>query len=87
LCAGANAFVEHLAPLRRKPLRIVKAAGNIVGIENDGRGDDRSGERTAPGFVASGDRPHTALERRALAAEGRADDLLFERQARRRLQG
>ena len=65
LRAGADAFVEHLAPLRREPLRIVKAAGNIVGIENDGSGDDRSGERTAPGFVASGDRPHAAFERRA----------------------
>ncbi len=67
----ADALVKHRAPLRRQAFGIVEAARNIVGIENDGRRDDRTGKRPAPRFVASGDRPHPALERHALAPERR----------------
>jgi hypothetical protein len=43
-------------------------------------GDDRAGERTPARLVAAGDRPHAAFHRGALAAEGRADVRLSERQ-------
>src|SRR5262249_54300194 len=56
-------------------------ARHALGVENDGRGHHRAGERSPPGLVAARDRPDAALERGALAAEGRTDVLLAERQA------
>ena len=82
-CARAQPFVQNFAPLRREPFRVVEAAWNIVGIENDRRSDDRTGQRAASGFVASRDRPDTALERGALTTERRPRHFLVERQARR----
>ena len=52
------------------------------GIEDDGGGHHRTGERTAAGLVAARDRPDALrLSARALAAERRAEDFLAERQA------
>ena len=83
LGALANPLVQHFAPLRREFFRIVEAARHVVGIENDGGGDNRARQWAAPGFVAAGDRPHTALERRTLAAERRPQNRFVERQPRR----
>src|SRR5262249_57762362 len=77
----ADALVELLALGRRKLLGIVEAARDALGVEDDGRGDHWSGQWTAPRFVAARNRPHAALERRALAAERGANALVPERQA------
>ena len=64
-------------------LEIVEAARNASGVENDRRSNHRAGERPPARFVASGDRPHAALERGALAAKGRTDVIFCQRQSRR----
>ena len=63
----ADAIVQHCAPFRRELFGIVESTRHKVRVENDRRGDDRSGERTATGVIATGNRPNTALECRALA--------------------
>ena len=45
--------------------------GNPLRIEHHGRGDHRPRQRPAPGLVAARDRPHAALDQRALAAKAR----------------
>src|SRR5262245_75016 len=81
LGAGADLNVEFLARFAIKLLGIVEAARHALRVENDGSGDDRPRQRPATGLVAACDRPDAALERRALAAEGRPGLLLPERQA------
>ena len=82
LGVGANPGVELFARLGIELLGIVEPARHALGIENDRRGDDRTGKRSPARLVAARDRPDAALDRRALAAEGRTDVLLAERQAR-----
>ncbi len=81
LGAGADLCVELLALLAVELLGIVEPARNAVGIEDHGGGDHRTGQRPPARLVAARDRPDAALQRRALAAEGRADGLLAQRQA------
>ena len=59
----------------------VEPAWHIVGIENDGGGDDRPGQRPAPSLIAACHRPDAALERGTLAPERRPEDFFIERQA------
>ena len=79
--AGADLCVELLALLAVELLGIVEAARNPAGIEDHGGGDHRTRQRAPARLVAARDRPHAALHRRALAAEGRADVILSQRQA------
>ena len=81
LGGGANPGVELLARLRIELLRIVEPARHALGIEDHRGGHHRTGERSPARLVAARHRPDAALERRALAAEGRTDVLLAERQA------
>src|SRR5262249_58149229 len=60
---------------------IIKSAGHALGVEHDRGSHDRTGERAPARLVAAGDRPDAAFDRGALAAKGRADVLLAERQA------
>jgi hypothetical protein len=83
LGARADALVQHFAPLSRQLFGIVEPTRHVVRIEDDGGGNDRAGERPPARFVTAGNRPHAALERRALAAERRARLFLAKRQARR----
>ena len=80
----ADPGMQLLARFGIKLLGIINAARNARGIENDGRCNDRAGERSPARLVASGDRPDAALERRPLAPEGRAQHLLRKRQPWRR---
>src|SRR5262249_62078683 len=75
-------LLETSPALRREALGVVGPARNIVGIEDPRRRHHRTGQRSPARLVAAGNRPHPALERRALAAEGGADVLVAERQAR-----
>src|SRR5262249_45504514 len=80
LGAGADSGVQLFARLGIQPFRVVEAARHALGVENDGGGHDRAGERAPARLVAAGDRPDTALQRRPLASEGRSNGLLAERQ-------
>jgi len=79
LGAAANLGIQLLAGLGIELFGIIEAARHALGIENDRGRDDRPGERPPAGLVAARDRPDAALERGALAAEGRTDVLLAER--------
>jgi hypothetical protein len=68
--------------LRSQLFRVGEAARHVIGIEDDGGGNDRAGKRPPARFVAAGNRPHPALERGALAAERRPRLFLAKWQAR-----
>jgi hypothetical protein len=78
--AGADRRIELFAHRRAELLGIVETAGDALGIEYDGRGHHRAGQRPAPGFVAARDRPDAALQGGPLAPEGRTDIVLPERE-------
>src|SRR5215469_9701514 len=80
LRARTNLSVQLFARLGVELLGIVESARHALGVEHDRGGDDRAGERAPARFVAASDRPHAALHRGALAAEGRTDVRLAERQ-------
>src|SRR5207248_5173338 len=80
LRAGANLGVQLLARLWIELLGIIKPARYAFGVEHDGGGDYRTGERSPARFVAARDRPHAALDRRAFAPKGRADLRFAQRQ-------
>ena len=75
LRAGADLLVELLALLGVELLGIVEPARDALGIENDGGGDHRAGERSPARLVAAGDRPDPlALSaRRSRRKVGRSD--------------
>src|SRR5262245_11776122 len=81
LGAGTNPGVQLFARLGIELLGIIQAAWHAIGVELDRGSDDRTGERAPARLVAAGDRPDAAFDRGALAAKGRADVLLAERQA------
>src|SRR5436189_3149828 len=73
--------MKLFARLRIELLRIVEPTRHALGVEDHRGGHHRTGKRSPPRLVATRHRPDAALERRALAAEGRTDVLLAERQA------
>ena len=81
LGGGANPPVELLALRRRQLLGIVEPARDALGVEHDGGGDHRAGQRPAPRLVAAGNRPQPAVERGAFAPECRAHVAVVKRQA------
>src|SRR5215470_9147275 len=81
LRARTNLGVQLLARLRIELLGIVESARHALGVEHDRGSHDRAGDRAPARFVAASDRPDAAFDRGALAAKGRADVLLAERQA------
>ena len=62
--------------------RRAEPARHAARIEDHGGGHHRAGERPAAGLVAAGDRADAALERAALAREGRLLGRSLERQRR-----
>src|SRR5262245_45585625 len=81
LGAGTNPGVQLFARLGIELLGIIESARHALGVEHDRSSHYRAGERAPARLVAAGDRPDAALHRGALAAKGRADVLLAERQA------
>src|SRR5205085_11233139 len=75
----ANFCVQLFARLRIELFGVIKSARHALGIEHARGGNDRTGERPPARFVATRDRPPTAFERRALAAEGGADVVISQR--------
>src|SRR5262249_20735613 len=81
LRARTNLGVQLFARLGIELFGIIESARHALGVEHDRGSHDWAGERAPPRFVATGHRPDAALDRGALAAEGRTDVLLTERQA------
>src|SRR5437016_8156281 len=79
--AGADYGIELFADLGGELLGIIEAAGNPLGIENDRGGDHRTGQRPAPGLVATRNRPGAALQGDAFAPEARTDLGFSKREA------
>src|SRR5262249_54727577 len=80
LGARADLGVQLFARFGIQLLGIVEPPRHARGVEDDGGGNDRTGERSPARFVAAGDRPHPAFEGGALATEGWTDVFLAERQ-------
>src|SRR5262249_32450022 len=78
--ARADLGVQLFARFGVEFLGIVEPARHARGVEDDGGGNDRTGERSPTRFVAAGDRPYPAFHRGALATEGRTEVFLAERQ-------
>ena len=57
----ADPFRQDLAPFRRQQLGIAQASHPILGIENDGRSDHGTKQRTAPDFIDSRNKARTQL--------------------------
>src|SRR5262249_43665267 len=76
----ANFCVQLFARLRIELFGIIKSARHALRIEHDSSRNDRTGKGPPARFVAAGNRPHTAFDRCALAAEGRAEVVISQRQ-------
>src|SRR5262249_50759501 len=76
----ANFCVQLFARLWIELFGIIKSARHSLGIKHDRGGNNRTGKRPSARFVAARDRPHTAFDRRSLAAEGGADVVISQRQ-------
>ena len=59
----ARFLVEHFA--------VVDAVGNALGVEDDGGGHDRTGERAAPGLIDAGHGSAVQLQLGSFQLEGR----------------
>gem|GEM_PF-6658163 len=77
----ADFLVKDRARLGVQLLGIVQAPGDAPGIENDRRGNHRTGQRPPARLVAARDRENALLHRVTLAIEGGADDLVTQRKA------
>ena len=66
-----DAHEEELARVLVEHLAVVDAVGNALGVENDGRRHDGSGERAASGLIDAGNRAAVQLQLRRLQLEGR----------------
>ena len=64
----ADAECQSFAAIGGKFLRVVQAHDAPRGIQNDGRGDNRTKQRAAPNFVNPGDAHPAALARFAFVA-------------------
>ena len=59
--------IEQLLALgRRHQLRVADAGNVAIGMQHDGRGDDRSGQAPAPHFVHPGDMAESHAAQRVL---------------------